>query len=487
MLRPLSGDGARQVREFFAAADYTDRHFRQTPALRELPHWFSDLSRLLETTREPSGWHALLRWFILGVPQEVAAVAAWAPHNVLQSMIECGMLLAEGSRLSPTVIVVPAEGGIFAGDAAARVRTGPEDLVLWPSPTANMLLKFAVRRPSRATLDFGTGCGILAILASAYSTRVVATDLNPRAEEFVRLNESLNGVSDIECLTGDTFAPVAGRTFDRILANLPFYITPTSGQMYCENPMELDQFARRVVREAAGHLTEGGFFQAILEWVEVKGQPWQERLAEWLEGAGCDAWIARSYSLDLPGYAEKRIQASFPGEPVAARFAEWMDYYRSRQVEQVHGGLIALRRRSGQNWLRIEEIAPDAGEPFGDDVLAAFAIQDALSAHPSDEQLASLRPRLSRNVQLEQVARFADRKWQVSARRLRLLSGLPASLNVEGSVSEFLAQCDGTRTLGELVETISASVGVPAAEVGRQCCSMVRRLAERRFLEFLSE
>ena len=110
--------------------------------------------------------------------------------------------------------------------------------MLWPNPTSKFLARFAVRRRSRATLDLGTGSGILSLDASRFSDLVVATDLNERAVAFARFNARLNGIENIEVIAGDCFAPVAGRRFDLILSNPPFFITPNADYLFCENPME---------------------------------------------------------------------------------------------------------------------------------------------------------------------------------------------------------------------------------------------------------
>ena len=44
-------------------------------------------------------------------------------------------------------------------------------MVLWPNPTSKFLARFAVRRHSRATLDLGTGSGILSLGASRLQRR----------------------------------------------------------------------------------------------------------------------------------------------------------------------------------------------------------------------------------------------------------------------------------------------------------------------------
>ena len=141
---------------------------------------------------------------------------------------------------------------------------------------------------------------MLAIIASGHSREVVAADLNPRATEVAGFNVWLNGVKNVECLTGDTFDPVRGRTFDLIASNPPFFITPSTGQIYCENSTELDGYCRELVRAAPDYLNEDGYLQITLEWVQLRGQAWQDRLAGWLKDTGCDAWVVRSYRAQPP-------------------------------------------------------------------------------------------------------------------------------------------------------------------------------------------
>src|SRR5262249_6018465 len=156
---------------------------------------------------------------------------------------------------------------------------------------------------------------------------------------------------NIEFLTGDTFEPVRRRKFDLIVANPPFFITPSKGQMFCDNNMDLDQFCRRLAREAPLHLNEGGYFQLLCEWAQIEGQSWQERVTEWLQGQGCDAWVIKQTTTEVSAYAQDRFRESthYSPDKDAAIFAEWMEYYRLRKVEAVNGGLIAMRRRSGRN------------------------------------------------------------------------------------------------------------------------------------------
>ena len=182
---------------------------------------------------------------------------------------------------------------LVASDHPSAIERGDSQMVLWPNPTSRFLSRFTIRRPSRATLDLGTGSGILSLEAAAHSDLVVATDLNPRVPSFVNFNARLNGIQKIEMLLGDAFQPVAGRSFDLILSNPPFFITPRNDFTFCDNPLELDQLCRQLVREAPNYLNEGGYMQMLCEWAQMSGQPWEERIAEWLDGSGCDVWVMK--------------------------------------------------------------------------------------------------------------------------------------------------------------------------------------------------
>src|SRR5262249_50666574 len=164
----------------------------------------------------------------------IAATAELIPEEIRDVLVECGLLRLENGNLVPTVMLTPCDDLYFAADPMSRDTAESGDTVLWPNPTTRLLQLFSVQRRSRATLDLGAGCGILGILANRFSDRVTATDLNPRAAEFTQFNARLNGADSVESLTGDTYEPLADRKFDLILANPPFFVTPTSVRMYCE-------------------------------------------------------------------------------------------------------------------------------------------------------------------------------------------------------------------------------------------------------------
>jgi len=484
MLTPLSSENSQRLRDLFAEAGYNEPNLRKYLGAPELPsRALRNLARLLDKTSSPTLLNALLRWFWLGCSQNQSQVGDLVGKEFLTLLIESGLVEVDGDWLTARAMLLPFDGFLVASDHPSAFEQHHAELVLWPNPTSKFLNKFAVRRHSRATLDLGAGGGILSLSAARYSDLVVATDLNARAVTFAQFNVRLNGIDNIEVLTGDCFAPVSGQRFDLILSNPPFFITPQTDYLFCDNSMELDGLCRRLVKEAPAHLNEGGYMQMLCEWAQVAGQPWEERIDEWLEDTGCDAWVMKGLTQDPAEYAQHRIR-EISQDPTndAELYAGYMNYYRQRGVEAIHDGLVVLRRRAGTNWVRIEEVPKTPTGDLGELILSTFAAHDLLREMEGDEQLLATRPKLAPHVRLEQICEQGGGQWRAESLTLRLVSGFPFHLTVQPLVAEFLATCDGTRTAEEAIQDFAITANAPLETVRSECLVMIRKLIERGFI-----
>lgn len=88
--------------------------------------------------------------------------------------------------------------------------------------TTSMMMQLMLKEnfENRSVLDFGSGTGILSILASKLGTAsILAIDNDSWAFENAKENLELNHVTNTEAVLGDS-ADFVGRTFDIILANI---------------------------------------------------------------------------------------------------------------------------------------------------------------------------------------------------------------------------------------------------------------------------
>jgi len=129
-------------------------------------------------------------------------------------------------------------------------------------------------------LDMGTGSGIGAIFAARLGYQVVGVDLNPDAVRCARINVLLNDLDAlVEIRPGDLFAPVAGRRFDLVVFNPPFFRGVPSDRLdqAWRAPDVIERFAGglgQVLRpggQARIVLSTDGEWRAMLDALESVG------------------------------------------------------------------------------------------------------------------------------------------------------------------------------------------------------------------------
>jgi hypothetical protein len=357
------------------------------------------------------------------------------------------------------------------------------DHVLGISSASTSLAQLTVREPVGRALDLGTGCGVQALHLAEHTRHIVATDVNERALAMTRLNAALNGVR-LDVRSGSLFEPVAGEEFDLVVTNPPFVVSPATGErlVYRDSGLPGDEVVRRVVTQAPRHLAPGGRAQVLANWVHRAGEPWQDRLAGWIAGTGCDAWVVQREVADLAEYVELWLKdAGLHGAPeYAERYDTWLSWFDEQGIEAVGFGWVNLRRVDREPVLHLEEWPYDVEQPLGPEVAARGRRTDVLAGLTD---AALLEQRLVTRVDVQQETLGAPGAEDPETIVLRQQRGMRRAHRADTVVAGLVGASDGDLTAGQILDALGTLLGQDGATLREQYVGELRGLVADGFLE----
>ena len=377
----------------------------------------------------------------------------------------------------------------------AEVQTGKplsDDHVLGIGGATLTLLEMTVREHVDSALDVGCGCGIQALYLATHADRVVATDLSSRACALTQFNAALNETK-IDVREGSLFEPVEGETFDLIVTNPPFVITPdtvrcASGMHeYRDGGMDRDNLIAAVLRGAPDRMAPGGTLQMLANWeIPASRNPdtqWSQRVDEWLDGLPVDAWVVQRDVLEPARYVDMWIRDS--GGPLMARadyeraYTSWLVDFRRAGTGAIGMGFVALRRldeaEAASGGKRAYDLSLDGHAPRGRDVAWA---------------LASLRTPELWEVALTRASDVREERHYVPGSpdpELLIMhqgGGLGRSVPVSSSVSAVVGASDGELTVGQIAAAVAMLTSVEVDDVRAEIEAPLRDLIRWGFLTF---
>ncbi|WP_343319077.1 SAM-dependent methyltransferase [Arthrobacter sp. TMP15] len=409
-----------------------------------------------------------------------------------------------------------------ASDLGAHQRPGVlrHDHVLGIGQASLTLAQGTIRREVNKALDVGTGCGIQLFHLLQHAKTVVATDISVRALAFTRFNLLLNApalglnVGDLEpndvnpagnpervaprvsLRLGSLLEPVAGESFDLIVSNPPFVITPRhfgedAGQQftYRDGGLAGDAIVERLVRELPAVLAPGGTAQMLGNW-EIKttandaGAPveWSDRPRLWIP-EGVQAWFIQREQVSPGGYAETWLQDASQGRESQAYVTAYENYvldFASRAVAGIGFGYILLRTPAageGVPEARFEEILYPIEQPVGPHLAAALDRERWLEHRESihDELLV-----VAEDVTEERHQRPGAEHPGVIL--LRQGAGLRRTNLLSTELAGFVSASDGDLTVAALIGALADLLDRPDAEFSRNLYSEVCNLVRDGFL-----
>ena len=478
-----------RLKQALADAGYTRDNVRS--ALQTDEHLLAKPGEVVVVERRLEGrapLPTLIKFFLIGLTVDPSNLVASLPSLPYEQLQRLGLVEAAQGGVRCPIRLSPHGDILLASDRSYYKDEDRSDshVVTGASNPATLLADLTVRKRVRRALDLGTGGGIQALLLANHCDTVIATDVNPRALDYTRLNAALNGFRNIETRLGSWFEPVEGERFDLVTANPPYVMSPESTFLYRDSGMAADSLCRQLVREMPHFLEDGGFGHILISWALAAGQDWSEPLRSWVDGLGCDVWLLH-YLTDDP-----LTQASKWNRPLAleghdryeAAIDRWMDYYRRSGIDQIAFGAVIMRRRStGETWLRTDSLHAAGGSASGL-VSRVFEAEDFLR-RVDDEQLLDERFSLVAGHRLEQRLVARDGAWQLDTATLMMSDGLGFRGGLDLTTAQLVGHLDGRHTLREAVEVTCRELEVDDADrpaLTETAVAMARRLHQLGFV-----
>lgn len=443
--------------------------------------------RAVAGATDPLG--VLIGCFGLGLPTAADDLARALPRTGVTGAVTLGIVEPHGAHVRATCDLRPygddaGRSWWLASDLTERARTEPlaVDHVLGIGGASSTLASWTPRTQVSRALDVGTGCGVQALHLSGHADSVVATDLSRRALGYAGFNAALNR-ADWDLREGSFLEPVAGETFDLIVSNPPFVITPRTAGVplyeYRDGGAAGDAVVAALTKGVGAHLAPGGVAQLLGNWETVAGQDWRDKLAEWVDASGLDAWVVQRDVQDPAEYAElwSRDGGHLPGTSEhEALVSAWLDDFAVRGVEQIGFGIITLHRPTTQRtpFVDLVELAGPVASPMGPTVAAGLVARDRL-AGLDDDALLDTAWQCAEDVTTETHA--APGATDPNVIVLRQGSGLARSIRLDTLDAALISVSDGELTARQSLTAISALLDVPTGEALTSGAALVRRLA----------
>lgn len=436
---------------------------------------------------------ALIRLFTLGSAVDLSDVVAALPNVGIDGLLALRVARLEGDGLVATCDLRPyaaAGQNWWVASDLAELATGEPlapDHVLGIGGASTTLANWTPRRPVERALDVGTGSGVQALHLSLDSEQVMVTDLSERALAYAAFNAALNKARwDIR--RGSMLEPVAGETFDLIVSNPPFVITPRDGSVplfeYRDAGAAGDAVVADLVTGIGAHLEPGGVAQLLGNWEIAPGADWRERVGGWVTQSGLDAWVVQREVQDPAQYAETWARDGGHHAGTAefqVMYAAWLDDFASRDVEGVGFGIITLHKPESDRepFVDLMDVRSPVGSAMGATVAAGLAARIRL-AGMTDDELLEVAWAAPTDVFVEHQLRPGSS--QPEAVTAVQGGGLRLRVPLDSYAAAYLGVADGSLTAGQALTAIAALLEEDVTDVRQRVVPMLRYLVANGFL-----
>jgi methylase of polypeptide subunit release factors len=462
-------NAARIVGETLRTAGYTEAAITAALGDDAFSSRLKDLPVLLRRLPQSRLGTVLRAFFLVQPVPRTELVRAIGERGV--ASLEAAGVADVGDDVVPRMRILPVAGLLVASDDDPTREDDelPTDFVAAYTAASRLCDALTPRPEVDRALDVGTGSGVHALLAARHAREVVATDVNPRALAYTRLNAALNGIRNVECREGSLFEPVQGETFDLITCNAPYVVSPETRWAYRDGGFGADEVSQRVVATAAEHLNDGGYAALLVSWLGVDESKPDERALEWTDATGCDAWVLPIWGGDpLTHAATWNDHLTEDSDAYETALHDWTTYLADLGFAWVSEGGVLLHRRDGADpTVRVDQVEEDDLEDAGDQILRAFESRAVLAEMATEDALLDSNVAVAGPIRLELSLEPEGTGTIVMGASVSLDEGTHPSLDVSADMIEVLAALDGAKRYGDTIESVAKSLDFTPSETQR--------------------
>jgi SAM-dependent methyltransferase len=384
---------------------------------------------------------------------------------VVDALAALGLLMPAASDPAgchATALLYPVEDLFIVSDLttdpdpAAAVPLAAD--VVYPAITlsSQRFLALTPRTPCERFLELCAGTGIAALAASRTAGHAWAADITARATHFARFNAGLNGITNFTAVQGDLYQPVAGQTFDRIVAHPPYVPAREQRIIFRDGGADGEQITRAILAGLAGALAPGGRFHATCVVSDRKDARLELRVRQMLgaQEGEFDVLVGCLFDYEPADYFTR---IALDGR---ARFEDMEPTLRVLHelgVERLIYSHIELQRRQGPRpvFTRRRQITPACG-PAEVDWLFKWEVASLDSGLLEGllHRVARVSPATA--VQITLRPDGPDR-WNQTESAATVDWPFPLRAKLPPWGADLLARCDGRTQLGALLASLKAT------------------------------
>ncbi|MFT4185771.1 MAG: methyltransferase [Micrococcaceae bacterium] len=443
----------------------------------------------LKVAYDTSALGILINFFLLHESVPSTALNEALPHCGVKRLFSLGLATETNGKLLSTfnlqLYTSDDIGNAWFFSDLTQIQTKqslPNEYVLGIGNASKTLAQSIIRNPVNTALDLGCGCGIQTLHLLQHAKHVTATDLSNRALEITKFNLTLNAVdlAKVTLKQGSLFEPVKDETFELIISNPPFVISPKKADNYTyrESSFTGDALIQKLVNGISRHLTSSGIAQFIANWEIYQEQEWHESLQTW----DYDKATMRVYLRELLNpvqYASMWTKDSdlFADEDTKTELlAAYLTDFNDRKVSAIGFGYFTIVKTI-ENELITEDITQSVLQPIWQDLAADIERHVA-------QNILDLRFKVAPDVTEERFYLPGEQHPKVI--QLRQGSGLCRTVEVSTEIAAVVGACDGELTIREICYGLANILNLDIGELLESIDKEIVKLYRESYLDLLA-